>query len=156
MRNEVKSAFGGKKSKGFTLIELLVVIAIIGILAILIFIALQRAQAGARDAQRKAFARDLATAEAMYYDQHKGYGTIAQLNTANLIGQWPTVCPNGNAANPDDDCTTPAGSRGKWTTAMNPVPTTSTWVVNVNLEQGNGTFTCDQNGCRDGTDDTPS
>ena len=80
-----------KKNKGFTLIELLVVIAIIGILAILIFLALQRAQASARDAQRKAFSRDAAVAEAIYFDANKSYTTtisnLTGLDTAQVPKQ---------------------------------------------------------------------
>jgi prepilin-type N-terminal cleavage/methylation domain-containing protein len=81
-----------KRMKGFTLIELLVVIAIIGILAILIFLALSRAQMSARDAQRKAFARDAATAEAIYYDAHKTYTTdmikLTGLDSSKVPVPW--------------------------------------------------------------------
>ena len=138
-----------KKEKGFTLIELLVVIAIIGILAILIFLAMQRAQGSARDAQRKAFARDLATAEAMYYDAHKTYGTMAQINTSGAIGQWPKVCPDGSATDPDTACATPAGARGAWGASGVFGASGSRWGVNVTCEVGGCHFGCDENGCRD-------
>lgn len=102
-----------RKNKGFTLIELLVVIAIIGILAILIFLALQKAQAAARDSQRKAFVRDIATAEAMYYDTEKKYGPLTgsdnSLKSKGLIEKFPSVCPNGA----DESCD-PNDIEGAW------------------------------------------
>lgn len=135
-----------RKNKGFTLIELLVVIAIIGILAVLIFLALQKAQAAARDSQRKAFARDITTAEAMYYDTNKTYTEPASLG--DLIGQWPTVCPDGTA-NPGDACKD--NPEGRWNTATVP---NDTWKkgfkVTVVLERDpTKGFECTQNGCKD-------
>lgn len=127
-----------KKEKGFTLIELLVVIAIIGILAVLIFVALGRAQRSARDAQRKAVARDISTAEAMYYDANKRYGTWTQLRAGNTyISQNPTVC-----ATAVESCTSPAST---WSSALTGPPTS--YSVTANLENG-GTFTCTNNGCK--------
>lgn len=134
-----------KKEKGFTLIELLVVIAIIGILAILIFVAMGRAQAGARNSQRKAFCHDYATAEAMYYDATKHYGGMTTLRTGNsYLGSDPTVCATAVAS-----CANPAGS---WTSGGHTTPaagstTGTSFSCTADLENG-GTFVCDQNGCR--------
>jgi prepilin-type N-terminal cleavage/methylation domain-containing protein len=144
MRNEMKSAYGGKKEKGFTLIELLVVIAIIGILAILIFVALQRAQRGARDATRKSGCRDIATAEAMYYDATKSYtGNLTALMPATnpYLSQVPQVC-----AQADD--TLPCGSHTTYNASWDAALGTATgFTCTANLENG-GTFVCDKSGCR--------
>ncbi|TSC91491.1 MAG: prepilin-type N-terminal cleavage/methylation domain-containing protein [Candidatus Berkelbacteria bacterium Licking1014_96] len=132
-----------RKEKGFTLIELLVVIAIIGILAILIFLALQKAQAAARDSQRKAFARDITTAEAMYYDTNKKYVEPGSLG--DLIGQWPPVCPDGQAA------TCPSDTKASWNNATVPNPNyTKGFKVSVTLERdGSKGFECSESGCKD-------
>lgn len=135
-----------KKSSGFTLIELLIVIAIIGILAILIFIALERAQKNARDAQRKAFARDIATAEALYYDSHKTYAKPGVLADDKLISRWPTVCPDGQTY-PGDDCNTDNRSRDMWN-AKTEAPGKN-FKVSVILESSGKGFECDQSGCGD-------
>jgi len=126
-----------KKEKGFTLIELLVVIAIIGILAILIFVAMGRAQAGARNSQRKAVCHDVATAQAMYYDAHKTYGSWAQLRSG-YISQLPSVCATAVTT-----CTT-AEATSTWTAAVT-LPT-GNFQCQTNLENG-GNFTCNKDGC---------
>jgi len=134
-----------KRSKGFTLIELLVVIAIIGILAVLIFLALQRAQASARDAQRKAFSRDVATAEAMYYDANKIYGTLVQLRNGGFIEEtdvkpWTSGNAEGNwwvqGTESGQDCT---GS-----------PSKTSFCISTRLETNNTKgFRCTVSGCKD-------
>lgn len=144
MRNEMKSAYGGKKEKGFTLIELLVVIAIIGILAILIFVALQRAQRGARDATRKSGCRDIATAEAMYYDATKSYtGNLNDLMPATnpYLSQVPQVCAQAGDSLP---CPVGDSFKASWNDALKP---TNGFTCTANLENG-GTFVCDKSGCR--------
>ena len=135
-----------KKERGFTLIELLVVIAIIGILAILIFLAMQKAQAGARDAQRKAFVRDVATAEAMYYDTEKKYGSLNEIKSKDLIedadikpwilgdveGSWSVQGSEGGS-----DCM--AGS-----------PTKTSFCISTRLERDSTKgFRCTASGCKD-------
>ncbi len=152
---------------GFTLIDLLVVIAIIGILAVLIFLALQNAQAGARDAQRKSFARDLTTAEAMYYDTNKTYGHIIAaagvkslanpggtpgLQESNsLIGTWPKVCPWIPGTVSDTECSGSAVTTGaEWEAHAMSGVTSSAFTLTAPLEKtGAGTFTCTQSGCHD-------
>jgi len=143
-----------KRSYGFTLIELLVVIAIIGILAILIFLALQRAQESARDSQRKAFARDVATAEAIYYDAEKNYGPLTganSLKSKNLIGTFPSVCPNGA----DENCNT-SNTESAWNARLKSscgglsAPTGRNFCLWVTLERDNSKgFECTENGCKD-------
>jgi prepilin-type N-terminal cleavage/methylation domain-containing protein len=59
--------------KGFTLIELLVVIAIIGLLATLSIIALNSAQAKARDVKRMSDVREIRTALEMYFASENAY-----------------------------------------------------------------------------------
>ncbi|MCX6811816.1 MAG: type II secretion system protein [Candidatus Berkelbacteria bacterium] len=131
-----------KKEKGFTLIELLVVIAIIGILAVLIFVAMGRAQAGARNTQRKAFCHDYATAEAMYYDATKHYGGYTTLRSGYL-GQDPTVCATAVAS-----CNIVASwTSGGHTTPAAGSTTGTSFSCTADLENG-GTFVCDVNGCR--------
>jgi general secretion pathway protein G len=72
-----------KKQKGFTLIELLVVIAIIGLLASIVFLALNSARIKARDAKRLADVRESFTGLEMYYANLGGY-------PAALSGLVPT------------------------------------------------------------------
>jgi prepilin-type N-terminal cleavage/methylation domain-containing protein len=144
-----------RKNKGFTLIELLVVIAIIGILAILIFLALGRAQKGARDSQRKAGCRDIATAEAMYYDANKSYGKYSALidpgsRNNPYMGQTPNVCAQGNQDGADsiNSCPGHAGDAvGSWTAALK-LDSSRGFVCTTQLENGGNDFVCDKNGCQ--------
>lgn len=138
-----------RKTKGFTLIELLVVIAIIGILAILIFLAMQKAQAGARDAQRKAFIRDVATAEAMYYDSEKKYGPLNGNNSLKSKGliedadikPWTSGDVEGSSWSVQgneggSDCT---GS-----------PSKTSFCISTRLERDSAKgFRCTASGCKD-------
>lgn len=143
-----------RKNKGFTLIELLVVIVIIGILAVLIFLALQKAQQGARDAQRKAWLRDVATAEAMYYDGEKTYGQMSGLTSKGLIDPNKQVpCPTGSTST---TCT--PGDWRVWGIAVNQNPPCSdstplgksNYCVAARMEkdQSKG-FRCTESGCED-------
>lgn len=61
------------KQKGFTLIELLVVIAIISLLASIVIVSLDNAQAKARDAKRISDMRQIATALELYRIDHGEY-----------------------------------------------------------------------------------
>ena len=142
-----------KISKGFTLIELLVVIAIIGILAILIFLALQRAQKSARDAQRKSLIRDTATAEAMYYDANKHYGSWTDLTS----GGTPYLTSNTSNVLP----WTSGNSEGTWLIgtvvsgtldcdSTPPGATTKKFCISSRLEADSAKgFRCTQDGCAD-------
>lgn len=62
-----------QKAKGFTLIELLVVIAIIGLLASIVLVSLNGARSKARDTNRRASLRQIATALEMYYNDNNTY-----------------------------------------------------------------------------------
>ncbi len=68
-----------KTKKGFTLIELLVVIAIIGLLATLSIIALNSAQAKARDVKRLSDVREIRTALEMYFASENAYPAEADI-----------------------------------------------------------------------------
>jgi type II secretion system protein G len=75
------------KQKAFTLIELLVVIAIIGLLASIVLIALQSARSKARDANRRATVKEIATALELYYNDNNGYPSTG--NTwAGVVSCW--------------------------------------------------------------------
>jgi general secretion pathway protein G len=67
-----KQSSSRRKREGFTLVELLVVIAIIGILAGMGVATYTRAQARARDAQRKSDLEAIRTALEMYASEHSG------------------------------------------------------------------------------------
>lgn len=71
---------------GFTLIELLVVIAIIGILSGLGVVVFTRAQAKARDGQRRSDLRNLQEAVEMYYADNNSYPSTG--------GAWWGQCSN--------------------------------------------------------------
>jgi prepilin-type N-terminal cleavage/methylation domain-containing protein len=62
-------------NSGFTLIELLIVIAIIGLLAGVIFLAVQNARIRARDAKRAADMRQMVSAMEQYQISHGAYPT---------------------------------------------------------------------------------
>lgn len=145
MGSKLKSNHGSSKLvRGFTLIELLVVIAIIGILAVLIFLALERSREAARDSQRKAFSRDIATAEAIYYDTHKSYtgnltGSNSLVNDTLIdVDKVPKVCPQEGLFG--DEC-----DESDWNTAL--TGGGRSFEVSALMERGGGTFYCDQNGC---------
>ena len=59
-----------RSSRAFTLIELLIVITIIGILAVALLPRITAGPSKARDAQRKADLQQIATALALYADDH--------------------------------------------------------------------------------------
>ncbi len=79
-----------KTKKGFTLIELLVVIAIIGLLATLSIIALNSAQAKARDVKRLSDVREIRTALEMYFASENKY-PAAGLTTGGEITDGTAV-----------------------------------------------------------------
>src|SRR5947208_2289102 len=82
------------REKGFTLIELLIVIAVIAILAALAIPNLIGSRKAANETSAIATMRTVVTSEESYKSRNLGgtnlYGTLAQLETANLIS-WPTA-----------------------------------------------------------------
>ncbi len=83
--------------KGFTLIELLVVIVIIGLLASIVFVAIDPAQrfADVRDARRRAETVSLLNAILKYQIDHDGdlpAGIDSDPGTAQVLGTAPSGC----------------------------------------------------------------
>jgi type IV pilus assembly protein PilA len=98
MTKKLKS-FTKRGQKGFTLIELLVVIAIIGILAALILAALNSAQKGARDSQRKSDMNQYKTALAQYKADQGSYPAQAAATAmTSTNAPYSALSPNYMAA----------------------------------------------------------
>ncbi len=91
-----RRGFYVEKLKGFTLIELLIVIAILGVLAVVVFVAINPAerQAQARDAGRISSVTQLGRSLQAYYTSNAGYpdvGTWANdLLTTGEISTFPS------------------------------------------------------------------
>jgi len=64
-----------RRNEGFTLIELLVVIALIALLVTIVIVALDQAQARARDSERRAEVDSIRKALAFYYTEKGRYPT---------------------------------------------------------------------------------
>ena len=74
-----------KQQTGFSLIELLVVIAIILIIVAIAVPNLMRSQMAANEASAASSVRTVVSMETQYKINSGSYGTLAELNTANLI-----------------------------------------------------------------------
>lgn len=87
-----------RSQKGFTLIELLVVIAIIAILAALILAALNSAQKGARDSQRRSDVSQIKTAAAQYQADNNGtYAASIAAMVPTYLSKTPSPPQQGSA-----------------------------------------------------------
>lgn len=71
--------------KGFTLIELLIVVVIIGILAAIAIPKFAATKDKAKLASVQTDLRNIITAQEAYFADNATYGTLAQLQTANMI-----------------------------------------------------------------------
>jgi len=66
--------FSSKKyNRGFTLIEILITVAIIGVLAAIVVVSFNKAQAKSRDSRRVADVESVKAAMNMFYDENKRY-----------------------------------------------------------------------------------
>ena len=89
--------------KGFTIVELLIVIVVIGILAAIAFVAYGNVTKKARDSERTADAKALASKAEEYYANNGTYPTVAQLTAMQGLNAASKVTPGGGAVT---DCGT--------------------------------------------------
>ena len=71
---------------GMTLLELMAVVMVIGILGVIAIPSYRQYVARAQRTEAKSALLQLATNQERYYLNNRTYGTVAQLQTANLLG----------------------------------------------------------------------
>lgn len=83
--------------KGFTLIELMIVVVIIGILAAIAIPKFSSVKDQAEQVACRSNLRSLGSAEAMYYGTYNVYGTVAELNDSDIMGNASAItCPTSD------------------------------------------------------------
>jgi len=75
-----------RRKQAFTLVELMIVVTIVAILALVAIPLYSQNTIGAIMSEGVSGAGTIKTAERVYFSQNNTYGTLAQLQTANLIG----------------------------------------------------------------------
>ena len=84
--------------KGFTLIELMIVVVIIGILAAIAIPKFSSVKDQAEQVACRSNLRSLGSAEAMYFGINGVYGSIAQIDGSDVMGNALEIrCPQNTA-----------------------------------------------------------
>ena len=137
-----------RSSRAFTLIELLIVITIIGILAVALLPRITAGPSKARDAQRKADLQQIATALALYADDHSSAypwgtpstttviapGCISSYTASSYLGAYMTSVPSDPTSLAAKGCSATGGTYSYY-------PTGNGFILFATLENTSATGT---------------